>query len=56
MLQEYIDSLYQVGKAAFCDYFNRAPTYAPIVSGKTIGFPRNKKWRIIINTEIESDI
>lgn len=34
----------------------RAPAYAPIVSGKVKGFPRNKKWRIIVNTEVDSDI
>lgn len=32
------------------------PAYAPIVSGNAKAFPRNKKWRIVINTEIESDI
>jgi predicted transcriptional regulator of viral defense system len=33
-----------------------APAYAMIVPGKIKGFPRNEKWRVIVNTEIESDI
>lgn len=34
----------------------KEPAYAPIVPGKIKGFSRNKKWRIIVNTEVESDI